>query len=198
MTEPQIIQKLESGASIASLVSEFPSIDAAYLFLVNYAQKRFPSNGPATNHKLIIEWRIVYYNWSTGLKTMMMLPLILIGHVHESHMQLKFTTYHSWPESKSRNILMRSRIFEIVRFINFGFLIVFFIGLVLVGVPLVGFLTGPEKISVYHWLAFGGIIGAIVGLFRVRAYTYVASLPQEVRFLAYSRSQPLKINGKKV
>ena len=196
MTEEQIGRQLESGTPIGSLISQFPSIDAAYRFLANYAASRFPSDPAKSDQPVAITWRLVYYNWRTGLGTILALPLIFLGHIHESHVELKFTTYHYWPKSVVRSIKLKNRLFEVARHLILGAQVVLLLAIVFITVPLIGFLFGPEKISPYHWLSFAGVLIAIFLSFKAKSQTYRAPLPAELKFLAASRAQPVRLDGK--
>jgi hypothetical protein len=195
MTDSQIAQQLEAGVPLRTMLSSFPSSDAAYAFLANYATKRFPRRQSEDTRVFVIEWRIIYWNWATGFLTALMLPLVLAGHIHESHMVLKFTTYHYLSDSHMRKVLRKSRMAEAVRHLAFGGLILLVLAFVLVTVPLGFFLFGPERVHIYHWIAFGVVLFSIMILLKIRSNTYSMPLPEELKFLAANQAHPIRING---
>lgn len=197
MTDSPIDEQLEAGVPLRNMVSRFPSIDAAYAFLANYATNRFSRREADATHPIIIEWRIVYWNWATGFLTALMLPLALAGHIHESHMVLRFTTHHYLSDTEARRILWMSRLAEVIRYLSFGLLVILVLAFVLIAVPLGFFIFGPEQIHLYHWLAFGAVSLAIVILLKVRSNTYAMPLPKELKFLAANQAYPIKINGER-
>ena len=179
------------------MLSSFPSTDAAYAFLANYATNRFSRREAEDAHAIVIEWKIVYWNWATGFLTALMLPLVLAGHIHESHMVLRFTTYHYSSDTDARRILWMGRLAEALRHLIFGSLVILVIAFVSITVPLAFFIFGPERIHFYHWIAFVAVSAAIVILLKVRSNTYSMPLPKELKFLAVNQAYPIKINGER-
>lgn len=197
MKDAPIDKQLEAGVPLRTMLSRFSSTEAAYAFLANYATNRFSRREAETAHTVVIEWRIVYWNWATGFLTALMLPLVLAGHIHESHMVLRFTTHHYLSDVEARRILWMGRIAEALRHLIFGILVILVLAFVLITVPLGFFLFGPERIHLYHWLALVAVSLAIVILLKIRSNTYAMPLPKELNFLAVNQAYPIKINGKR-